>query len=156
MQVFTTNRKIYQINVLKNWAWTVAFALLLYLCFKSFSSASQDNFFIVGFFLLKLGNTLTHYHVKTIQIDKENDKLNLILSSIMSGQKNKTYDLQQVTTELKESKTLVTGFMPSLTLKIHITKKGTFAINSRYGFTTDTLTAINNALNLSNNAVITQ
>ena len=158
MQVFTANRKTYQVNELKIWAWTGVFAILFYFGLKLFYSVSQDSLFvgITVVFLLRFGNTITQYHVKTIQLDKENDKLNLILSSIMSGQKNKIYDLRQITTELTENKTLITGFKPSLTLKIHITKKGTFKINSRYGFTADTLTAVNNAFKVLNNSVMTQ
>jgi hypothetical protein len=156
MQVFTPNRKIYQSNELKSWAWTVAFVLFLYFGVRSFFPISQDSLFVgvAVAFLLKLGNTLTQYHVETIQLDKESDKLNLVLSSVMSGQKYKTYDLRQITTELTENKTLLTGFKPSLALKIHITEKGSFQINSRYGFTTDTLTAVNNAVKVLNNELI--
>jgi hypothetical protein len=153
MQVFTTDRKAYLTNELKSWAWTVAFVLLLYFGFQLFSPRSAGSF-LIGVLLLKLGDRLTQYHVKAIQIDKENYKINFRLNSIMSGQKIKTYDLRQVTAELTESKTWTTKSSPAL--KIYLPKKESFRIDSRYGFSAATLTAINNALKISNNAVITQ
>jgi len=148
MQAFTTDRKTYQTNELKSWAWTIAFALVLYSGFKLFSLVPQNSLFVglTVIFLIKLGDTLTQYHVKTIQLDKENNRLNLILSSPMSGQKHKTYDLSQVSAELADNKSWTNGFGSSPVLKIYVTNKITFQLTSRYGFTKDILASVNQAL----------
>lgn len=158
MQVFNTDRRLHLTNELKSWVLTAALALLLYFGFTLFSSIPPASLIaaLVVVFLAKLGNTLTQYHVKTIQLDNEKDKLDIILSSIMSGKKNKTYDLRQVTSELIENKTLINGFKSSPTLKIYVTKKETFVISNRFGFTKDTLNTVDNAIRLSNNPIKTK
>jgi hypothetical protein len=148
MHVFKTDTKLYLTNELKSWAWTTIIGILLVVILKSYYSLPQDKLLIgiAGIFLLKLGDTLTRFHVKEIKIDTQAKQLTFILNSIMSGQKNRIYDLRKATSELTHNSTLTKILYAPLTLKIFLPQKGGFRINGRYGFSTHTLEDINNAL----------
>lgn len=151
MHVFKTDNKLYLTNELKCWAWTILFLILLVVIFKFYYSLPQNKllFGIIVIFLLKLGDTLTRFHVKEIKIDTQSKQLIFILNSIMAGQKNRIYDLQQATSEITHNSTLAKVLYSPITLKILLPPKGGFRINGRYGFSANTLKEINNALKLA-------
>ena len=93
-------------------------------------------------------------NVKEITIDAQTSQLTFILGSIMSGQKNKTYDLREVKTELTASTTWTKILFSPLTLKIFLPTKESFSISGRYGFLPDTLTAIDNVFCHSSDLVL--
>jgi hypothetical protein len=148
MQVFKTDKKLFWAHELKSWLWTFVFAGLLYFGLKYFSSLTNDKN-IVGVFVilfLKLGDTLTQYHVKEIQIDGQKKQVTVVLKSRMSGDKIKRYELEQATSELISNSGLTKYFSSPCTLKIFFKPNDTFLISNRYGFSIDTLTSVNNVL----------
>jgi hypothetical protein len=148
MQVFKTDTKLYWTNELKSWAWTTIIGILLVVVLKLYYSLSQDKLLvgIAVIFILKLGDTLTRFHVKEIKIDTQTNQLIFILNSIMSGQKNRIYTLQQATSEITHNSALAKVLYSPLTLKIFLPPKVGFRINGRYGFSANTLQEVNNAL----------
>jgi hypothetical protein len=148
MLTFKTDKKLFWTNELKSWLWTFAFAALLYLGLKQFSSLSSDTIMVgvVVIILLKLGDTLTQYHVREIQIDEQKNEMTFILNSRMTGQKRKIYGLEQTTSELINNSGLSKFFSSPFTLKIFLKPNDTFVISNRYGFTLDTLTSVDNIL----------
>jgi hypothetical protein len=153
MHVFKTDANLYLTNKLKKWALAIIFGLLLFVVLKLFSSLPQDRilFGIAVIFLLKLSDNITQFHVKEIKIDTQTKQLTFILSSIMSGQKKKIYDLREATSELTHNSTLTKIFYSPLTLKILLPQKEGFRINSQYGFSTNTLEEVNNTIKLAAN-----
>jgi hypothetical protein len=151
MHVFKTDAKLHLTNELKNWTLIITFGLLLFVVLKLFYSLPEDKLLvgIAVFFLLKTGDTITRFHVKEIKIDTQTNQLTFILSSIMSGQKSRIYELREATSELTHNSTLTKVFLSPLTLKILLAQKGRFRINGRYGFTTDTLEEVNHAIKLA-------
>ena len=148
MQVFKTDKRFFWTNELISWVWTFAFAALLYFGIKLFSSLTNENI-LVGVFvilLLKLGDSLTQYHVIEIQIDEQNKQMTLILNSIMSGEKIKKYELRQASSELINNSGLTRYLSSPFTLKIFLNPKDTLVIGNRYGFKLDTLTSVDKVL----------
>jgi hypothetical protein len=150
MPVFTTDKKNYLIRESKSWASTVIFTLIVYGSFKLFLSMRQDTVIIglVSVFLLKLIDTLTQYHVNVIQIDKEKGKMNLRLNSLLTGYDYKTYKLQEVASELTETKSWLNFNQTVLRLRIYLPGKKVLQITNRYGFTDDTLKLIDDTLKI--------
>jgi hypothetical protein len=158
MQIFKTDKKNFLANELKSWLWTLAFATLLYFGFQQFLSVTHDKLIIgvVVLLLLKIGDTLTQYHVTEIQVDKQKNELTFLLNSIMSGEKVKKYELGQASSELIHNSGLTKLLSSPVTLKIFLTTKDTFRINNRYGFSTKTLTSVDNTLKSLSNSIATQ
>ena len=79
MQVYKTEKKSYLTNELKSWLLTMVIALILFLVFKLFFSLSEDKILldVVVLFLLKLGDTLTQYHVTEIRLDANSNQITL-------------------------------------------------------------------------------
>jgi len=148
MQVYKTEKKSYLTNELKSWLLTMVIALILFLVFKLFFSLSEDKILlgIVVLFLLKLGDTLTQYHVIEIRLDANSNKITFILNNIMSGEKNKNYNLQQTHSEIIKTSKLNTFLNSDLILKIYLPDKKFFKIGSRYGFSPSTLETIDSSL----------
>ena len=144
MQVYKTEKKSYLTNELKSWLLTMVIALILFLVFKLFFSLSEDKILlgIVVLFLLKLGDTLTQYHVTEIRLDANSNQITFILNNIMSGEKNKNYNLQQTHSEIIKTSKLNTFLNSDLILKIYLPDKKLFKIGSRYGFSPSTLETI--------------
>lgn len=148
MQVFKTDKKLLWINELKSWLWTFAFAALVYFGLTYFSSLTS-NVITIGIdviVLLKIADSLTQYHVSEIQIDGENKLMAVILNSKMSGEKIKKYELGQVTSELIINSGPRRYLSSAFILKVFIKPKDTFVISNRYGFTSATLTSVDNIL----------
>jgi hypothetical protein len=72
-------------------------ALVLLLFFK-FSSLHPENIWIIAIvmFLMKLSDTVFQCHVGEIRIDTSTNKLIFKLSSLLSGNEEKIFDLDQV------------------------------------------------------------
>ncbi len=148
MHVFKTDKDKFRTNELKSWLWTFAFAGLIYFAWKYFFSFTNDNL-IVGVsvvLLLKLGDTLTQYHVREIKIDEDQRLITVLLNSRMSGEKIKIYELEHVTSELKIKSGLTKYLFSSYILKIYLNPKNTFVISNRYGFSLETLTSLDKVL----------
>ena len=148
MQVYKTEKKSYLTNELKSWLLTMVIALILFLVFKLFFSLSEDKILlgIVVLFLLKLGDTFTQYHVTEIRLDANSNQITFILNNIMSGEKNKNYNLQQTHSEIIKTSKLNTFLNSDLILKIYLPDKKFFKIGSRYGFSPSTLETIDSSL----------
>ena len=148
MQVYKANRKIFWTNELKSWFLTFAFAVALYYCVKLFSSVSAENL-MVGFaviLLLKIADVVTPYRVTEIGIDAQKDQMKFKLYSLLSGDKVKTYELRQVSSELVHYSGLAKLLSSPLTLKVFLTSSDMFRISSRYGFSAKTLASVDNTL----------
>ena len=66
---------------------------------------------------------------------------------MLSGEKIKTYDLNRATSVIKTNPVFLSVLYSPLVLKVLATPGNTYKITSRYGFSSATLTAVNNALN---------
>ncbi len=150
MQIFKIDKKNYWINELKSWLWDIAFAALLYLGCKYFTTLTDDNIVIVAavILLIKLGDTLTQYHVNEIRIDGEKQQMTVILHSPMSGEKIKQYDVSQVTSTLSNNSGLTKYLSSPFTLHIFLNPKDTLKLTNRYGFTLATLQSVDETLKL--------
>ncbi|MFT3822536.1 MAG: hypothetical protein QM731_01400 [Chitinophagaceae bacterium] len=148
MQSFKTNTKLLQRSTLKNWGWTIGMAILLFITFRLVLNFPIDKVWlgIIVIFVIRLGDAITEFHVREIRIDTAADQLTFILRSIMSGEKIRSYPLQQAASLLKYHSGFISFLSFPLTLIISLPKKEYFKINSRYGFSADTLTAIDTAL----------
>jgi len=157
MQVFKIDKNIYLGNELKSWGGTIAFSLALYFCFKLFLLVPQDKLLIgvAVIILLKFGDALAQYRVTEIRIDRQKNQLTFILKSPMSGQKVKRYELTQAESELKYNCALTRILLSPVTLKILLLPKDTFRINGRYGFSTKTLTSVDETLKSINGVIAT-
>ena len=120
----------------------------LYFGLKYFFSFKNDNIIlvVVVILLLKLADTFTQYYVKEIHIDRQKKEMTLLLNSIMSGEKIKTYKLAQATSELIKNSGLARYLSSPLTLKVFLKPNDTFVINNRHGFALDTLTSVDKEL----------
>ena len=152
MQVFKTGKMLFWTNEIKSWAFNVAFAIILYLCFRQYSSMGTENISIglAVLLVLKIEETLTPYHITEIKFDEQRNLLILNLYSPMSGDKTKEYKLEQVRSELIHHSGIRKLLYSSVTLKVLMTYRGMFKINSRYGFSPSTLTSIDKTLKLLN------
>lgn len=151
MQVFKTDRKLFWTNQLKSWALTIVFATALYFVLRLFSSASTDNLLVgvVILFLLKISDTFTPYHVTAIEIDRQTNQLIFKLYRFISGDKVRKYELSQARSELVYHSAIANAVSSPVTLKILLSSKDTFRINSRYGFSKETLTSVDKAMKLT-------
>ena len=149
MQVFKTDRNIYLTNQLISWVWTIAFVLLVYFGFKLLSPQPIGRLLVpISLIILyRLRDTLTQFHVKKIKVDAQTNQLSFLLQSVMSGQKIRNYDLRQIKSELITYSRFASILYSSMTLKVLLPKNEVFRISSRYGFSANTLTLIDNALN---------
>lgn len=152
MQVFKTDKKLFWINELKSWLWLFGLSALLYFILMQFSSIANENVIIgvVIMLLLKIADTFTQYHAKEIQIDELSNRLTVLLNSRMSGEKVEQYKLDQVTSELISNSGLTKYLISPDTLKLHFRPNRTWVINTRFGFTPDTLIAIDKQLKTIN------
>jgi len=148
MQFFKIDRKIFWTNELKSWFITFAFAAAISFGVQLFSSISVENLMVglVVIFLLKIADLVTPYRVTEIGIDTQKDQLTFRLYSPMSGDKIKTYELRQASSELVYHAGLTKLLSSPLTLKIFLMPKDMFRINSRYGFSTQTLASVDKTL----------
>ena len=148
MEVYKADKKIFWRSELKTWIVIILFTAFLLFLFKFLFNFSSNNIFmsVLIIFLLKLSNTLTQYHVVEIQIDKNNNQLNFILESIMSGEKVKKNELSQTSSELIFSSGFIKYLSPKFYLKILLGSNDIFKITSRYGFSLNTLTLVNKSL----------
>jgi len=92
--------------------------------------------------LLKLGDTITQYHVHAISVDKANNNLRITLLSIMSGDKTMEFALEKVNSMLVQNKGLSRLITGSSLLEINISHKKGFRISKRYGFSSTDLEKI--------------
>jgi hypothetical protein len=151
MQVFKTNKKKFWANELKGWTILIAFSILLYFVFLYFFPTTNDRIIsgITVLFLLKIGDSLTQFHVKEIQICRQKNQLTLILTSRMSGEKIMTYNLLQASSELIINSGYKKYYSFPYILKIFLKPKDTFVIKAKYGFTKETLMLVDSELKLN-------
>lgn len=148
-QVFKTNKDLYRKNELKSWLWTLILATALYIVYHQFSNVTNDKL-IIGIsvlLLLKTANLFTQYRVTEIEIDRKNNQLSIVLKSLLSGEKIKRYELGHVRSEFIHHSGFMKLMLTSDMLKLYLSPKDTFHISTRYGFTTETLKAIDKTLN---------
>jgi hypothetical protein len=151
LQVFKINKELYKKNELRSWLWPFILATALYIAYHQFSLITQTRFIIAIaiLLLLKTGNLFTQYRVTEIEIDRKSNQLSIVLKSLISGEKVKKYELAQVRSELVRNTGLMKLALSPDMLKLFLSPKDTFHISNRYGFSTETLAAINNAINFS-------
>ena len=148
MPTIITNRNKFITNELKSWAWTLLASFLIYFICKYVLDMHQDSSITTSVItlILKLGDMVTQSHISVVQVDRQKRKLNLRLSCLMTGHDYKTFDLEEITSELIESKSWLTPKHPSLKLNIHLPNKKMFQLTNRYGFTDEALKNINDSL----------
>ena len=152
MQTFKTDHTLFLKNELLSWLWTFLFAATLYFGFKFFSNLSDSKLIlpVVVIFLLKLSDTFIQYHVAEIRIDREKGQLIFLLESIFSGEKVKTYELAQATSQLTIKTGFASYFDSPFILEIFLKPKEKFRLNGRYGFSQKVLEAIDDTLKSGN------
>lgn len=154
MQKFKADKNLYLANELKSWLWVFALAIPVYFVNKLFLSTTINNITIafLVFIFLKIGDTFVQYHIAEIKVDKENNQLIFILKSLMSGEKTTKYALQPAGSELIYNRGMKSLFFSPITLTIYLPYKDKFRISNRYGFSVETLTAIDNTFKSLNNS----
>lgn len=154
MQIFKTDKKRFRANELKSWLCTVGIAALVYFTVDFFALLAMDTTIagVTIMLLLKLGDWLTQFHVKEIQIDRPNNELTFVLDSIMSGEKIKRYELSSATSALAINSGLKRHLFSAFVLKIFLHPKHIFTIGSRYGFSQETLRFIDSAIKSSSHS----
>lgn len=149
IQVFKTNKDLYRKNEIKSWLWTFILATALYIVYHQFSNVT-NNKLIIGIsilLLLKAANLFTQYRVTEIEVDRKNNQLSIVLKSLLSAEKTKKYELGQVRSELIQNAGFMKLMLSSDMLKLFLSPKDTFHISNKFGFTTETLKAIDNTIN---------
>ena len=148
MQVFNADIKRFWFYEMKSWLWTLLLATLVYIVYYRISSANHDKLIIgiIVLLLLKTANLFTQYRVTRIEINKKNNEISLILKSLMAVEKVKKYELGQVHSELIINSGLKKLVISPNVLILFLSPKDTFHITHRYGFSPETLAAINNTL----------
>jgi len=148
MQVFNADIKRFWFYEMKSWLWTLLLATLVYIVYYRISSANHDKLIIgiIVLLLLKTANLFTQYRVTRIEINKKNNEISLILKSLMAAEKVKKYELGQVHSELIINSGLKKLVISPNVLILFLSPKDTFHITHRYGFSPETLAAINNTL----------
>lgn len=148
MQVFKADIKRFWFYEMKSWLWTLLLATLVYIVYYRISAANHDKLIIgiIVLLLLKTGNLFTQYRVTQIEVNKKTNELSLVLKSLMSGEKIKKYELEQVHSELILNSGLKKLLISPNVLILFLSEKDTFHITHRYGFSSETLAAINNTL----------
>jgi hypothetical protein len=96
--------------------------------------------------LLKLADTLTQYHVKEIQIDGQQQQINLLLNSPMSGEKLRRYERGQVSSKFTTHSGFKKYLYAPFSLTIFLGPKARFVITNKYGFTADVLVSVDKAI----------
>ncbi len=97
-------------------------------------------------FLMKLSDTVFQYHVGEIRIDTSTNKLIFKLSSLLSANEEKIFDLDQVRVITSKNFRLTKWLTGPVTLKILLPKNKIFNITGRYGFSVDSLNEIESAI----------
>jgi hypothetical protein len=148
MQVYKADIKKFWFNEVKSWLWTLLLATIVYIIYYRLSPGNHDKLIIgiIILLLLKTGNLFTQYRVTEIEADEKNNQLSIVLKSFMSGEKVKKYELAQVRSELIHNSGLKKLLMSPGVLILFLSPTDTFHITHRYGFSPETLAAINNTL----------
>jgi hypothetical protein len=149
IQVFKTNKDLYRKNEIRSWLWTFILATIIYIVYHQYSRVTNDKL-IIGIsilLLLKAGNLFTQYRITDIEVDRKNNQLSIVLKSLLSGEKIKRYELGQVRSELIHHSGWMKLMLSSDMLKLFLSPKDTFHISNRYGFSTESLKAIDNTIN---------
>jgi hypothetical protein len=148
MQVFKADLKRFWFYEMKSWLWTLLLATLVYIVYYRISSANHDKLVIgiIVLLLLKTGNLFTQYRTTEIEINKKNNEISLVLKSIMSAEIVKKYELDQVRSQLIHHSGLKKLLNSPNVLILFISPKDAFHITHRFGFSAETLAAINNTL----------
>lgn len=149
MQVFKANIKRFWFYEMKSWLWTLLLATLVYIVYYRISSANHDKLIIgiIVLLLLKTGNLLIQYRVTEIEVNKKNNELSLGLKSLIAAEKIKKYELSQVRSELILNSGLKKLLISPNVLILFLSPKDTFHITHRFGFSAETLKAIDNTIN---------
>ena len=152
MQIFKTDKTTFWKNELKSWFWTTLTIAVFYFGLKLFFQMTHDKLVIgvIVLLLLKIGDTLTQYHVTEIHIDSESNQLTFMLNSIMSGEKTKQYKLEKATSDLKNNSGVTKYFASPYSLKIFLKPKDTFSLSNRYGFSFETLKQVDRSIKNKN------
>lgn len=148
MKIFKTDKRIRLINELKSWAWVlITTGVLVFFIFR-LSSMKLEHFWnvMIVTFLMKLSDTLFQYHVDEIRIDAYTNKLFIGLSSLLSGNEEKIYDLDQVQVTTNKNFRLNKWLIGPKTINILLPKNKIFKISGRYGFSEDSLNEIESAI----------
>lgn len=97
---------------------------------------------IAGVLLLKIADTIIQYHVHSATVDRTTNIVKLKLLSIMSGEKEIIYPLDEIESILSRKIGVRRLFSCSIILEINAPQRNTFRITKRYGFTSNDLEKI--------------
>jgi hypothetical protein len=146
MLAFQTDRKQYIRNQIVRLQIIFLIALIVLLNTKPSSrgNAASSILFIL---LVSITGMLRQYHVKNIKIDKANDKLYFQLSSILSGKKEKVFNLSESKSRIETNSWFNRILSGPKRLVVYLPNNQFFSISSRYGFSQVSLHQIENELN---------
>jgi hypothetical protein len=146
MLAFQTDTKQYILNQIVRWELNFLIAVIVLLNIKPSSRTSAYST-IVLILLVSITDMIRQYHVKNIKIDKANDKLYFQLSSILSGKKEKVFNLSESKSRMEANSWFNRILSGPKRLVVYLPNNQFFSISSRYGFSQVSLHQIENELN---------
>ena len=93
-----------------------------------------------------MADFLTQYHVYEIRVDKEKNRLIILLISRISGEKVKQYSLGTVAASFEEYRGVLRHSKPKKALVIYCESRDKYTITDCYGFSEETLEQIRLAI----------
>jgi hypothetical protein len=147
MQVFKANKNKFLANELRSWVYTFGAGVIIYFVSNLvLTNSSETSFvFFLVIFLLKLSDTFTHFHTTEIQIDQSENKLTFLLKSLMTGNKEKSFNLSDTKLETVQRNRFPFFGQTEPNLRFYLPGNKIFKINSRYGFSKETLETLDQA-----------
>jgi hypothetical protein len=145
-QYFKAERKLYFKNEQKSWLLQCLFFVVLYLASLFLFEIKNYILIVIVFSLVKLRETFFKYRVKEIQINHQDKQLCIVLKSIIEGEEVKRYHLADVTSTLVQRSGPMKHLFDLFYLQIAINPSDKYLITGRYGFSLETLTAVDEAL----------
>jgi hypothetical protein len=146
MLAFQTDTKQYILNQIVRWELNFLIAVIVLLNIKPSSRTSAYST-IVPILFVSITGMIRQYHVKVIKIDKANDKLYFQLSSILSGKKEKVFNLSESKSRIEANSWFNRILSGPKRLLFYLPNNQFFSISSRYGFSQVSLHQIENELN---------
>ncbi len=149
MKIFKIEKNKYLVNELISWLCNIVFVGTISVIILYTTNLELDNIYISTFCILlfQLFDTLQREKITAIKVDAVNNTLAFILSSKLSGKKEKTVPLNLAKAILIKKPTFSIWMYQKLTLEIMLQEKNVFSINKRYGFSENTLIEIEEAIN---------
>jgi len=92
-------------------------------------------FAFVFMFIVKIGELLTEYRTRQIDVDPIQKTISLRLYSLMSGDKRYTFDLSSIEVKIKGARGLTWILQGREALIIKVNNYTSFRLTGKYGFT---------------------